>query len=79
MGSYLRHTGSFVVTRGLPSCGARALECSVVTVLGPSCPAAHGIPVPRPGIKPASPALAGRFSTTGPPGKSPKDVFNAKD
>ena len=26
--------------------------------------------LPRPGIKPMSPALAGRFSTTGPPGKS---------
>ena len=26
--------------------------------------------LPRPGIKPVSPALAGRFLTTGPPGKS---------
>ena len=36
-----------------------------------SCPTACGILVPRPGIKPMSPALAGRFPTTGPPGKSP--------
>jgi len=26
--------------------------------------------LPRPGIKPVSPALPGRFLTTGPPGKS---------
>ena len=31
---------------------------------------ACGILVPQPGIKPASPALEGRFLTTGPPGKS---------
>ena len=29
--------------------------------------------VPQPGIEPASPALEGRFLTTGPPGKSPDD------
>ena len=29
---------------------------------------------PRPGLKPMSPALAGRFSTTAPPGK-PLDIF----
>ena len=33
------------------------------------CPVAFGILVPRPGIKPISPALAGRFLTTGSPGK----------
>ena len=27
--------------------------------------------LPRPGLEPVSPALAGRFSTTAPPGKSP--------
>ena len=37
---------------------------------GLSCPAACGILVPRPGIEPMSPALEGRFLTTGPPGKS---------
>ena len=30
----------------------------------------HGILVPSPGIKAASPALEGRFFTTDPPGKS---------
>ena len=38
----------------------------------PSCPAACGILVPWPGIKPSSPALEGRFLTTGPPWKSLK-------
>ena len=37
--------------------------------LGFSCPSAVRILVPWPGIKPESPALKGRFSTTGPPGK----------
>ena len=31
--------------------------------------------LPRPGLKPVSPALAGRFSTTVPPGKPPKSWF----
>lgn len=35
----------------------------------PSCSTVCGNPVPRPGIKPASPALQGGFLTTGPPGK----------
>ena len=35
-----------------------------------SCPLACRILVPRPRIKPMSPALAGRFLTPGPPGKS---------
>ena len=33
--------------------------------------------IPRPGFEPASPALAGRFSTTAPPGKpQEKNCFN---
>ena len=55
----------------LSSCGACALERtgSVVVASGLSCPAACGILVPRSGIKSESPALEGRFLTTGPPGK----------
>ena len=41
---------------------------SFVAVL--SCSVACGIFVPPPGIEPMSPALKGRFLTTGPPGKS---------
>ena len=35
-----------------------------------NCPAVCGILVPRPGIETMSPALEGRFVTTGSPGKS---------
>ena len=31
--------------------------------------------LPRPGLEPASPALAGRFSITAPPGKPPPKLF----
>ena len=50
-------------TRRLSSCGSRAqLLCSMWDL-------------PKPGLKPVSPALAGRFSTTVPPGKPPMDEF----
>ena len=51
----------------------------LIVAHGPSCSAACGIfraqllrgmwDLPRPGLEPVSPALAGRFSTTAPPGK----------
>ena len=37
-----------------------------VSACGLSCPEACGILIPQPGIEPASPALEGRFLTTGP-------------
>ena len=44
-------------TRRLSNCGSRAqLLCGMWDL-------------PRPGLEPMSPALAGRFSTTAPPGK----------
>ena len=49
---------SVVVAHGLSSCGARALLLRGMWDL------------PGPGIKPMSPALAGRFLITAPPGKS---------
>ena len=59
-------------------CGLLVVGFSLVVVCGLqsawvqlfSCPVACGILVPPPGIEPASPALEGRFLTTGPPGKS---------
>ena len=46
-------------TRRLSSCGSRAQLL-------------HGMwDLPSPGLKPVSPALAGRFPTTAPPGKTP--------
>ena len=35
--------------------------------------------VPRPGLEPVSPALAGRLSTTAPPGKPRPNIFNKMD
>ena len=56
----------------LSCCGAPALGSAgpVVARRGLSCPAVCGILIPRPETKPTSPALAGRFLTTGPQGKS---------
>ena len=48
-----------------------SLQASLVAAHGLSCPMACGISVPGPEIHPSSPALEGRFLTTGPPGKSP--------
>ena len=46
----------------------------VVLSHGLSCPAAREN-LPGPGIKPVSPALAGRFLSTVSPGKSYENVF----
>ena len=54
-------------TRRLSNCGSRAQ-----LLLGIWDP-------PRPGRKPVSPALAGRFSTTVPPGKSLFCFLNLRD
>ena len=66
---------SVVVAHGLSSWGSRALERRLS-----SCAARAQLPhgmwdLPRPGLKPVSPALAGGFLTTAPPGK-PLDVFS---
>ena len=51
-------------TRRLSNCGSRAqLLCGMRDL-------------PRPGPEPVSPALAGRFSTTAPPGKPPIQFLN---
>ena len=59
----LEHVGS-------SSCGSQALEYKLSSC-GTLAQLPHGMwNLPRPGIKPVSPALAGRFLTTGPPAKS---------
>ena len=72
-------TRSSLQCMGFSCSGLWALEltCSIVVahrfssaVLGLSYPAACGILAPWPGMEPASPALEGRLSTMGPPGKS---------
>ena len=59
---------SFVTQHGLQ------LHGSVVGVYGLSCLGMWDLP--GPGIKPMSPALAGRFLTTGPPGKSLENTLD---
>ena len=63
-------TASLVVEHGLQthrlsSCGSRAQLLRSMWDL------------PRPGLEPVSPALAGGFSTTVPPGKPKLGVFNS--
>ena len=50
-------------TRRLSNCGSRAQLLRGMWDL------------PRPGLEPVSPALAGGFSTTAPPGKPPKSLL----
>ena len=49
--------------RRLSNCGSRAQSLRGMWDL------------PRPGLEPVCPALAGRFSTTAPPGKPREDIF----
>ena len=58
-----------VVDSLLPSTGSRRASSAVVAQ-GLVAPLTKGMwDLPRPGLEPMSPALAGRFSTTAPPGK----------
>ena len=54
-------------TRRLTNCGSRAQLLRGMWDL------------PRPGLEPVSPALAGRFSTTAPPGKPSVSILIHKD
>ena len=66
----LWHVGSVVVAQGLSSCGSRALEHRLGSC-GARAQLLCGVwDPPGPGLEPVSPALAGRFPTTVPPGKS---------
>ena len=64
-----------IAEHNLSSHGMQALDCRLI-----SCGMWTLLPhvmwnLPRPGIEPVSPALAGRFLTTEPPGKSYKFFF----
>ena len=64
----LQSTGSRLM--GFNSCGSQALECRLSSC-GTQAEVLRGMwDLPRPGLKPVSPALAGRFLTTALPGKS---------
>ena len=60
---------SVVGARGLSSYGSRALECRLSSC-GARASLLRGVwELPGPGLEPLSPALAGGFLTTAPPGK----------
>ena len=62
---------SVVVACGLNSCGSQASECRLSSC-GSQAQLLRGMwDLPGPGLEPMSPALAGGFLTTAPPGKSP--------
>ena len=66
---------SVVVARGLSSCGLRALELRLSSC-GTRAYLLHGMwDLPGPGLEPVSPALAGGFLTTTPPGKARPTVL----
>ena len=73
------HVGSLLNHAGYLDWGHRRSSCSavgsVVVSFRLSCSTACGILAPRPEIKPTSPALEGRFFTSGPPGKSHTSLF----
>ena len=67
---------SVVVACGLSSCGLRALEYRLSSC-GARAWLLRGMwDLPGPGLEPVSPALAGGFLTTVPPGKSLMQCFN---
>ena len=64
-------------TRRLSSCGSRAQLLRGMWDL-PRPQLLRGMwDLPRPGLEPVSPALAGRFSTTVPPGKTSTFIFKS--
>ena len=69
----LQFLSSLVGTGGLWSA-----QVSVVDVHELNCSVACGILVYRPGVEPTSPTLQDKFSATGPPGKSLKDILNLR-
>ena len=67
---------SVVVVCGLSSCDSRAVQCRLSSC-GSWAQLFHNMwDLPGPGLEPVSPALAGGFLTTVPPGKSYQSLFN---
>ena len=66
---------SIVVAHGLSSCGSQALEHRLSSCGAWAYLLCGTWDLPGPGLEPVSPALAGGFSTTMPPGKSPAGVI----
>ena len=66
----LSSCGSWALERRLSSCGSQALELRLSSCGSWASLLCSMWDLPRPGLEPALPALAGRFLTTVPPGKS---------
>ena len=72
----------FIAVRGpftiaAPPVAGHRLQAHRLSSCGSRAQLLHGMwDLPRPGLEPVSPALAGRFSTTAPPGK-PERIFIA--
>ena len=64
--------------RGLSRCGAQAPDAQAQQPWPTAQPLRGTRDPPRPGPEPASPALAGRLSTTAPPGK-PQPLFKRQE
>ena len=70
---------SVVVMHGLSSCGSQALERRL-SGCGTWAWLLCGMwDLPGPGLEPVSPALAGGFLTTAPPGKPPLEGFKQRN
>ena len=69
---------SVVVACGLCNCGSWALERRLSSCGAPALLLCGMWDLPGPGIEPVSPALAGGFLTTLPPGKSPEHCIAHK-
>ena len=67
---------SVVVAWGLGSCGSWALECRLSSCGTWALLLRSMWDLPRAGLGPMSPALAGRFSTTAPPGKTYIELYH---
>ena len=68
-----------VMARGLSSCGSRALEHRLSSCGARAYLLRGTWDLPRPGLEPMSPALAGGFLTTAPPGKSQLTYLDFKN
>ena len=72
----------FIAVRGPPTVAAslvaeHRLQMCRLSNCGSRAYLLHGMwDLPSPGLEPVSPALAGRFSTTAPPGKPPHGSFD---
>ena len=66
------------MARGLSSCGSRALEHRLSSCGARAYLLCGMWDLPGPGLEPVSPALAGGFLTTAPPGKPDLTDFKKK-